>query len=193
MLLAPVPHDPEWPATFEGYRSALRSAYGDATLMVHHIGSTAVPGLWAKPIIDMQLGVHDLDAFDPAPLRAAGFDFVPGIDRDDVPIREQGIAPDGGCTLESNVWLGAAVNVLGGVTVGSGAVVAAGAVVTRDLEPNSISAGRVRNEPPPAMVLTIPAMNPAAAKIKYQTTSLGGMSDVSRFRSAGLGACRGWF
>lgn len=63
------------------------------------------------------------------------------IGRDDVPIREQGIIADGGCALESNVWLGAAVNVLGGVTVRSGAVVAAGAVVTRDLEPNSVNAG----------------------------------------------------
>jgi len=63
------------------------------------------------------------------------------IDRADVLIRQQGIAADGGCVVESNVWLGAAVNVIGGVTVNSGAVVAAGAVVTRDLEPNSVSAG----------------------------------------------------
>ena len=63
------------------------------------------------------------------------------IDRSDVPIREQGIVPDGGCVVENDVWLGAAVNVLGGVTVKTGAVVAAGAVVTRDLEPNSINAG----------------------------------------------------
>lgn len=63
------------------------------------------------------------------------------IDRPDVPIREQGIVPDGGCKIRNNVWMGAAVNVLGGVTINSGAVVAAGAVVTHDLEADSVSAG----------------------------------------------------
>lgn len=63
------------------------------------------------------------------------------VDRTDVPIRQQGIVADGGCTIENNVWLGAAVNVLGGVTVGSGGVAAAGAVVTRDVPADTICAG----------------------------------------------------
>jgi len=62
-------------------------------------------------------------------------------DRTDIPIRQQGIIADGGCAIENNVWLGAAVNVLGGVRVETGAVVAAGAVVTRDVPTNTISAG----------------------------------------------------
>ena len=62
-------------------------------------------------------------------------------ERTDIPIRQQGIIDDGGCVLGDNVWLGASVNVLGGVRVNSGAVVASGAVVTRDVPTDTISAG----------------------------------------------------
>jgi len=43
--------------------------------------------------------------------------------------------------IGENVWLGAGVIVLGGVRIGAGAIVGAGAVVTKDLDPNSVSAG----------------------------------------------------
>ena len=56
-------------------------------------------------------------------------------------IREQSIRPDGGVTLEENVWLGGKVTVLGGVTIGTGSVLAAGAVATKSLLPYSISMG----------------------------------------------------
>jgi len=59
----------------------------------------------------------------------------------DVPIREQGIQDDGGIILEENVWLGANVSVLGGVTMGGGSVAAAGAVVTHSVERNSVNMG----------------------------------------------------
>ena len=57
------------------------------------------------------------------------------------PIWKQGIKPDGGSTLEDNVWLGAGVTVVGGVRIGSGSIVAAGAVVTKDIDSMSISGG----------------------------------------------------
>jgi acetyltransferase-like isoleucine patch superfamily enzyme len=63
------------------------------------------------------------------------------IDRLDIPIREQGIKKDGGVQLEDDVWLGANVTVLGGVTLGRGSVVAAGAVVTRSMDERSICMG----------------------------------------------------
>jgi acetyltransferase-like isoleucine patch superfamily enzyme len=63
------------------------------------------------------------------------------IDRLDIPIREQGIRMDGGVLLEEDVWLGANVSVLGGVTLGRGSVVAAGAVVTRSAGERSICMG----------------------------------------------------
>ena len=53
-------YDPAWPAAFEQHRARIGTALGDVP--VEHIGSTAVPGLAAKPLIDVQLAVDDLDA-----------------------------------------------------------------------------------------------------------------------------------
>lgn len=63
-MTAPVeihPYDPVWPALFEQEQLAIRSACGDWLLEVHHVGSTAVPGLAAKPVIDILaiLARHD--------------------------------------------------------------------------------------------------------------------------------------
>jgi galactoside O-acetyltransferase len=63
------------------------------------------------------------------------------INRLDIPIRLQGIKNDGGVMVEDDVWLGANVTVLGGVTLGTGTVVAATAVVTKDAPPYSICKG----------------------------------------------------
>jgi len=57
--LVVVPYDPEWPARFEAIASALRAALGDVpTLSIEHVGSTAVPGLAAKPVIDVDIVVE---------------------------------------------------------------------------------------------------------------------------------------
>ena len=67
-----------WAADFETLKTAvLRLAPLESYL--HHIGSTAVPGLAAKDVIDMQLTVPDLDAVRDADFLAAGFRFVPGL------------------------------------------------------------------------------------------------------------------
>jgi GrpB-like predicted nucleotidyltransferase (UPF0157 family) len=56
-----VAYDPEWPARFERERLLLDGAIGGwAVGGIHHVGSTAVPGLDAKPIIDILVGVADL-------------------------------------------------------------------------------------------------------------------------------------
>lgn len=52
--------DQRWPEQFEGFRSSLASALGESALRIDHIGSTAVPGLPAKPVIDMQVSVRDV-------------------------------------------------------------------------------------------------------------------------------------
>ena len=54
-----VEYDPEWPRMFTREERRIRSALGDRALMIEHIGSTAVPGLMAKPIIDILLIVED--------------------------------------------------------------------------------------------------------------------------------------
>jgi len=57
-----VPYDDRWPRLFEQERAALEGAIGDfVTGGIHHVGSTAVPGLSAKPIIDILVGVGSLD------------------------------------------------------------------------------------------------------------------------------------
>ncbi len=56
-----MPYDPDWPRRFERERDRLEQALAPwLSSGVHHIGSTAVPGLAAKPVIDMMAGVQDL-------------------------------------------------------------------------------------------------------------------------------------
>jgi len=47
-----VDYDPSWPAAYEAEIERLRAVLGDVIVRAHHIGSTAVPGLAAKPVID---------------------------------------------------------------------------------------------------------------------------------------------
>ena len=54
-----VEHDPAWPASFEVLASRIRTALGDRALEVEHVGSTSVPGLAAKPVIDIDVAVPD--------------------------------------------------------------------------------------------------------------------------------------
>ncbi len=72
-----VPYDMAWPALFRQTGDALRVALGPVALRIDHIGSTAVPGLAAKPVIDVQISVasfEPLDAFR-RPLEALGYVF----------------------------------------------------------------------------------------------------------------------
>ena len=58
-----VPYDPEWPRLFEAERARLEAVLAPwLERGIHHIGSTAVPGLAAKPIIDMIAGVPGLSS-----------------------------------------------------------------------------------------------------------------------------------
>ena len=54
-----VEPDPAWPAQYEALAARIRDALGDAVLDLEHVGSTSVPGLAAKPIIDIDLTVAD--------------------------------------------------------------------------------------------------------------------------------------
>jgi GrpB-like predicted nucleotidyltransferase (UPF0157 family) len=55
-----VDYDPQWSSLFEKEKAAILAAVGNRVLMVEHIGSTAVPGLAAKPVIDIAVGIHSL-------------------------------------------------------------------------------------------------------------------------------------
>lgn len=52
-----VPYDPKWPALFEGERVLLARVFSGVEATVEHVGSTAVPGLGGKPILDILVGV----------------------------------------------------------------------------------------------------------------------------------------
>jgi GrpB-like predicted nucleotidyltransferase (UPF0157 family) len=57
-----APYDPEWPARFAAERSLIADALGDRLAgAIHHVGSTAVPGLAAKPVIDISAEIAEAD------------------------------------------------------------------------------------------------------------------------------------
>jgi GrpB-like predicted nucleotidyltransferase (UPF0157 family) len=70
------PHDPSWLQRGEAWAGELRQTLGPLALRADHIGSTAIPGMAAKPVFDLQISVADLDqataAFD-GPLAQRGF------------------------------------------------------------------------------------------------------------------------
>jgi len=73
-----VEPDPAWPERFEELATRIRGALGELALVVEHVGSTAVPGLPAKPVIDIDLTVADSadEAAWLPPLESVGFELV---------------------------------------------------------------------------------------------------------------------
>ena len=59
-----VPHDPAWAGQFDDEAAAIRAALGDSALAIHHIGSTSIPGILAKPIVDILVEIPSLDDLD---------------------------------------------------------------------------------------------------------------------------------
>jgi GrpB-like predicted nucleotidyltransferase (UPF0157 family) len=73
-------YDPAWPAMFAEERRRIFEALGPKVLTIEHFGSTAVPGLAAKPIIDLLVGVNNLGearGFCLEPLQALGYTYIP--------------------------------------------------------------------------------------------------------------------
>jgi GrpB-like predicted nucleotidyltransferase (UPF0157 family) len=72
-----APYDPAWPAQFEREKALIEAAIGPwLTGGIHHVGSTAVPGLAAKPIIDILAGVEDLPSSTPCIDVLAQLDYL---------------------------------------------------------------------------------------------------------------------
>jgi GrpB-like predicted nucleotidyltransferase (UPF0157 family) len=69
-----VAYDPGWPDRFEVWRGRLAALLGPVACRIEHVGSTSVPGLAAKPVVDIQVSVADMDDEDPyvAACQAAG-------------------------------------------------------------------------------------------------------------------------
>jgi GrpB-like predicted nucleotidyltransferase (UPF0157 family) len=61
-----VPHNPHWRVAFAAEAALVASAIGPAVVTIHHIGSTAIPDIYAKPVIDLLVEVVDLEPVDRA-------------------------------------------------------------------------------------------------------------------------------
>jgi len=77
------PHDSSWAQQFAATKEELLSIHSDNASAVYHVGSTAVKGIAAKPILDVALVVRDIQALNIAGMERAGYEFcgergVPG-------------------------------------------------------------------------------------------------------------------
>lgn len=77
-----LPYDPSWPREFEAERQKIAAALGDLAVRIDHNGSTAVPGLAAKPVIDIQVSVEQLHPIEAYAHRLAqlGYQHLPHPD-----------------------------------------------------------------------------------------------------------------
>ncbi len=85
-----VPYDADWPAEFAAIAAEVRAALGDLALRVDHIGSTSVPGLAAKDIIDVQVTVARFDEALEAAFCSIGYLMRPEISADHRPPNAHG-------------------------------------------------------------------------------------------------------
>jgi GrpB-like predicted nucleotidyltransferase (UPF0157 family) len=84
-MIAIVPYRGEWPDQFARLGRGLRDALGDLALRIDHIGSTSVPGLEAKDIVDIQVTARALTPPLDEALRRAGYERRTQVTRDHVP------------------------------------------------------------------------------------------------------------
>lgn len=84
-MIAIVPYQCDWPEQFEQLGRTIRAALREQALRIDHIGSTSVPGLAAKDIIDIQVTASDLSAEIEARLHEAGYKRLEHITQDHLP------------------------------------------------------------------------------------------------------------
>ena len=95
------PYDPNWPALFEEERRRIVAAIGHIVADIHHVGSTSIPGMPAKPILDIAVLLHDFDDGERCiePLGKIGYAHM-GV-MDDIPgdrVFHRGDDLPGGCS-----------------------------------------------------------------------------------------------
>jgi GrpB-like predicted nucleotidyltransferase (UPF0157 family) len=73
-----VPHDPVWRDSYKAEVKHIAAALGDNVVAIHHIGSTAIPGIHAKPVIDLLVEVDDIRAIDArnAAMESIGYEVM---------------------------------------------------------------------------------------------------------------------
>ena len=79
-----VEYDQDWPRAYAEERDRIAAAIGETILAIEHVGGTAVPGLPAKPVIDLMVGVEDIERAGPAVagLINLGYEYVPELERE---------------------------------------------------------------------------------------------------------------
>jgi GrpB-like predicted nucleotidyltransferase (UPF0157 family) len=96
-LVEVLPYAASWAASFEAVRAQLLAAWPPAGVAVEHIGSTSVPGLVAKPVIDVLLGAASLSGIESRipDLEALGYEYIAKYERE-IPMRRYfvGTTPD---------------------------------------------------------------------------------------------------
>src|SRR2546421_8145170 len=82
------PYNPDWPVIYEREKSTIVAALSPLLAAIEHIGSTSVPGLAAKPIVDIMPAVRRLADLDGtvAPMVALGYEYMPQYESE-VPFR----------------------------------------------------------------------------------------------------------
>ncbi len=78
-------YDPRWPGRFSELAGVIRAVVDHDVVRLDHTGSTSVPGLGAKDVIDIQVTVRVLDVADGWPDRIGPFERRPDVSRDHVP------------------------------------------------------------------------------------------------------------
>ena len=74
-----VEYNPQWPIFYEEEKTRILGLIGNIVVAIEHIGSTAVLGLGAKPIIDIMVAIHQLDDAKECilPLQSLGYEYIP--------------------------------------------------------------------------------------------------------------------
>jgi GrpB-like predicted nucleotidyltransferase (UPF0157 family) len=108
-----VEYDPRWPVLYREEEARILDAIGHRLIAIEHVGSTSVPGLAAKPIIDIMAAIDSLDTAQEfiVPLHGLGYEYVPEYE-DVLPERRYfRKGPEGARThhlhmveLESHFW-----------------------------------------------------------------------------------------
>ncbi|MBT6537860.1 MAG: GrpB family protein [Francisellaceae bacterium] len=85
-----IEYQPSWPNDFEKISNKIKSLLGDNICGIEHIGSTSIPNMPAKDIIDIQLAVKDFSGLDliDNKLSSVGFELIENFKQDHVPFKE---------------------------------------------------------------------------------------------------------
>ncbi|MCM3444244.1 GrpB family protein [Metabacillus halosaccharovorans] len=107
-----IDYNPNWEKQFEYEKKRILDALGDKVVGIEHIGSTSIKGLEAKPIIDIIVGLQDLDEVSNfvSPLNAIEYEYVPKPEFKDRRFFRKGLSGQGTCHLHicqfnSSEWI----------------------------------------------------------------------------------------